>query len=134
MRLFKGPINLSVLILVLIILVILAALFFAYVNAQAIAHDRRRLQDVEQIQAALKIYYDENGFYPASSNGMPKDIETYLSFWPVPPKPEGNCTKEDNQYAYTLRPGNDYWLTFCLAGSVGNLPAGEHQASSKGIQ
>ena len=126
--------NLQGIILIFIIAILALALLFAYVNARVSANDQKRVADIEQIQAALKVYFDENGFYPASSNGMPKDIETYLSFWPTAPSANGNCTNADNTYTYALRPSMDYWLSFCLGGKYKDLSAGLHKASSKGIE
>lgn len=131
---FKSQVNLQVLILILILTIMVIVVFFAYINAQSVAKDEKRIADVQQIQAALKMYLDENGFYPVNSNGIPKDIETYLSFWPQAPTPSGNCSADDNTYKYVQRPGMDYWVSFCLGKQYQNLSAGPHKASSKGIE
>ncbi|MBX4191545.1 MAG: hypothetical protein KW804_01970 [Candidatus Doudnabacteria bacterium] len=125
--------NLQLIILILIIVILVLTVSFAYLSAKTSANDQKSLANVEQIQKALKLYYDENGFYPASNNGVPKDIETYLSFWPTP-SPSGRCSKNYNEYSYTLRPGADYWVMFCLGGDNGDLKSGIHRASSKGLE
>ncbi|HEX9503791.1 MAG TPA: hypothetical protein VF974_05755 [Patescibacteria group bacterium] len=126
--------NLQGIILILIIAIVVLVLLFAYVNARISANDQKRLADIGQIQAALKVYFDENGFYPASNKGLPKDIETYLNFWPTAPSKNGKCSDEKNTYTYVLRPGMDYWVSFCLGRDYNNLSAGTHRASSKGIE
>jgi type II secretory pathway pseudopilin PulG len=126
--------NLQVVILILIITILVMVVSLAYFNAQTAANDQKRLADIDQIQKALKFYYDENGFYPANDKGIPKDIETYLNFWPTAPSASRNCTKDQNNYTYTQRPGTDYWVTFCLGSNQEGLRPGVHRASSKGIE
>ena len=120
--------NLQRIILILIISTVVITLLLAYINAQTAANDQKRLADISQIRLALKVYFDQNGFYPSASNGIPKEIEKYLSFWPQAPKSNGNCTDEGNTYRYSLKPGMDYTISFCLGSS------GFHSATSKGIE
>lgn len=127
-------INLQTLILFFIAGVVVFVFFFAYIKAQSTANDQKRINDIEQIQAALKIYHDDNGFYPVSNNGVPKNIENYISFWPTAPNANGRCTDEQNTYSYSQRPGTDYWVTFCLGANYEDLAPGLHRASSKGIE
>ena len=131
---FRFFTTISGIILVLILVIIGITVFSAYLGAQSYAKDQKRITDITQIQAALKVYFDENGFYPSTQNGEPKNLETYLSFWPTSPNANGSCSKDQNTYVYSQRTNSDYALTFCLGNKFGNYSAGVHTATSKGIQ
>jgi len=127
--------SLQGMILVVIIALILITVFFAYINSGATANDQRRLSDINKIQEALKVSFGINGFYPDSSNNQPRGITSILDFWPTSPKANGGCTAAENTYTYAQRSnGSDYVLNFCLGSKQGNLPAGVHTATSKGIE
>ncbi len=120
---------LKVLVLGIIITLAAGAIVFAFTNAKADAADERRLADVGKIQEALTLFFDVNGFYPNNSDGVPKGIDQYLSFYPTPPNPNGNCTKESNNYFYERKAsGMDFNLSFCLGKD------GKHTITSKGLQ
>src|SRR3989338_8456803 len=102
----RAEIFVLIFIVALLSLVCLAAFFSANIDV----NDQKVLVDVSQISQALKIYHDENGFYPPGET-IPSGIESYLSFWPVP---ENNCGNV-NKYHYSQRnSGENYNLTFCL--------------------
>lgn len=127
------------------------------------SRDSKRIADIRTIQTALELHFNDDGFYPASSNGQPigEDpafINKYLLFgWPTAPTPpDGSCTVSQNNYYYTqLNNGSDYSLTYCLgdiakgmgdfiyeeggagpflSGTLGDLSAGPHTASPRGIE
>jgi hypothetical protein len=131
---FRFPSNLQVVVLTTILVIVGIVVFLAYINAQSVANDKKRIGDVEQIQKALKLYFDENGFYPRSVAGIPQDIDKYLEAWPQAPDKEGNCTEDENRYTYSQRPGTNYQVTFCLGGKAQGLSAGVHRATIRGIE
>lgn len=123
------------------------------------SRDSRRVTDIRTIQTALELYFNDNGSYPSSSSGEPVSWDSppnqYLFQWPIAPTPpDGSCTTSQNNYYYTqLSNGSDYSLTYCLGdvavgqgniindgagglfgGTVGDLSAGPHTASPRGIE
>jgi hypothetical protein len=105
--------------------------------------DARRVTDVRQMQTAFELFYNDNGRYPVSANGLPSltdggqyKLSSYLSTLPTPSTPaDGNCTEAQNKYTYQqLNSGRDYQLTFCLGSGASGLAAGSHTASSSGLK
>jgi hypothetical protein len=99
-------------ILALIVLLVLMVLGLAYSAAQAQVRDRHRLIDIQKIHDALKIFFEENGYYPyGTGTGEPTGLSNYLDGWPVSPK-SAACP---NNYSYAQKAqGNSYELVFCL--------------------
>lgn len=64
----------EVLITVTIIGLLSSLIFFSYENAQQKARDHQRKQDISYIQAALNLYYQDNGAYPLIAGGCCEDI------------------------------------------------------------
>jgi hypothetical protein len=107
------------LILIIILLVTGIVVSTAFFSARVEAKDQRRLADVTQIEKALSLFFQENGFYPSSQNNTPSRINEYLDFWPQAPKADGNCSSTQNNYIYSQKAGgDDYLLTYCL-GKIG---------------
>lgn len=129
-----GRVSIKLLIVSFLVFAGLLAVLLAFFSARTQAANNNRVADVNQIQAALKIYFDENGFYPAG-NGTPTRFEEYLDFWPTPPKPAGSCGQGTDTYNYTQRSlGSDYSLTFCLSSSSSGLRSGNYTLTSRGLQ
>jgi type II secretory pathway pseudopilin PulG len=124
----RGIAILQAIVLFLIVIIIVTTVGIAYGSAKSQAQDKQRLSDASKIAEALKLYFDINGFYPTSVDGLPKGIEAYLDFYPTPPNPNGVCTSVQT-YSYERKDsGTDYILHFCLGES------GMHTVTSKGIQ
>jgi len=122
----------QLIILILILILAASTVTFAFVNAASQALDQQVLLDVTVIREALRLDFEENGFYPNSSNGIPNGIETYLNFYPTAVL-KGSC--QDSAYTYTQKlSGTDYNLNFCLGHDYNNFRAGNHTANSKAIQ
>ena len=132
----RGFISIQLSIFTFIIATAVIASLSAFVQAQASARDQERFQDVKQVAAALKIYFNENGFYPSDNGlGMASDLGNYLDFWPNAPKPDGSCSKNQNTYSYVqILSGSDYQLNFCFGQTISGFSAGVHTASARGIQ
>lgn len=111
----KRGFTLIELLVVIAIIGILASVILASLDtARAKARDAKRLSDVHQIQAALAMYYADNGSYPItttwygtcsgygsySTSGatgyIPNLAPKYIPVLPVDPKPIGN----NNCYLY----------------------------------
>ena len=120
-----------------VIIVIAATTFLsAYVSARVAARDKKRRMDITQMTAALKLFFEENGFYPSGGGqSFPRGMNDYLDYWPTAPAAETGCTEAQNAYNYSPKSaGADYLLTFCLGTSTGGLSAGAHAVTAKGIE
>ncbi len=108
----------------LIVILALAVLSLGYSAAKVEARDQHRLTDVQKIYDALKIFYEENGYYPyGSGSGAPTGLSNYLDGWPVSP-PSGKCP---NSYLYNQKAqNNSYDLSFCLDRGAGGFGPGTH--------
>lgn len=92
--------------------------------------------DVGQINQALQIFSNENGFYPYGLNvAMPVGMGDYLDRWPMAPVADGSCSQIANEYLYSQKSnGTDFTLSFCLGQATNGLAAGPHALTSQGIQ
>ncbi len=108
----------------MIVILALAVLGLAYRSAQVEARDRHRLADVQKIYDALKIFHEENGYYPyGNGTGEPTGLSDYLDSWPVSPS-SGKCP---NTYIYNQKSqSNSYELSFCLDRGAEGFGPGLH--------
>jgi type II secretory pathway pseudopilin PulG len=117
-------------ILIIICLVIFFVLLLAYISAQSSVRDAQRVSDANQLQRALRLYYQEYGRFPEASNyvavGVDNSFSRFVSKWPISPKPaDGDCPDDYNVYAYEeLNDGEQYQLLFCLGESTDRYRAG----------
>jgi len=120
-------------LLVIVIIGILATFATTMLfSARDRATDVRRISDIRQIQHALDIFAEENGGYPTDAEFTPggslvsrNGTEVYMQKIPQNPTPYigGTCPDE---YTYVQGSGGQsYTLTYCLAGKVSDLQAGE---------
>lgn len=129
-----GMSRIKIIILAAIISLGVLAVILAFGSARSSAANQNRLSDVAQIHEALKVFYDQNGYYPYGSP-VPERIADYLDHWPTPPGPAGICSTINDTYAYSQKSlGSDYAVTFCLSAKIQGLATGIHTLSSKGIQ
>ncbi|MDP3740920.1 MAG: hypothetical protein Q8R08_01170 [bacterium] len=145
------PLNkINALALVLIV-VILAAVFWSSLgSARATARDAKRVKDVQYIQEALKLYYNDNLGYPdvlmsgqeAKPDSSPcadrrTQFSCYMPEYPRYPRPiDGAECANYEHYTYAKLPLSEggYRITFCLAASAEGFPAGPHAGSANGIR
>ena len=107
------------LLVVIAIIGVLASVVLVSLNsARAKARDARRLTDVKQIQTALELYYDANGYYPANTDNDCGGWDTGVSgdgfisplvtggfiATPVDPNASGGCSG----YRYYRYSAGDY--------------------------
>ena len=112
-------------ILVVIVILALLVLGLGYSSARSLARDRHRLADVQKIHDALKVFFEENGYYPyGTGTGEPTGLADYLETWPSSPV-SSHCP---NTYTYSQKAqGNSYELTFCLDQGAAGWGAGIHK-------
>jgi len=88
------------LLVVIAIIGILSTIVLASLNtARLKSRDARRIADVKQLQLALALFYDSNGFYPSALSCLaptyissePKDPSTNASY-PYTPIGSGPCS------------------------------------------
>lgn len=126
------------LMVVIAIIGILATLIMVTLdNTKSTARNTRRLADVKQLQLALKMYYNDNGFYPtaitAGSSIALKGVN-YLLRVPENPKPwnDGSCPNQDYQYRQ-FENGQRYSITFCVSDATDDLSKGSKMATANGV-
>lgn len=94
--------------------------------------DNIRIEDVQQINKAIKLYYnDKNPYYPKNLKDL---VPNYISKLPVAPTPaDGDCSFYDNSYEYTLVSSESYVISFCLGNETSGYSAGYHTMNPNGI-
>ncbi len=126
------------LMVVIAIIGVLATLIMVTLdNTKTTARNTRRLSDIKQLQLALKLYYNDNGFYPTSITpgaSLARNGVNYMLRVPSNPKPWNDGTCPPNDYQYTqLEGGKRYSLNFCVSAPTDDLLGGAHVATSNGI-
>lgn len=133
----------------LIVIILLVVFWTALNSARAKARDVKRVRDVQYIQEALKLYFNDNLDYPRVSGigqaAVPDDsdctqskteFECYMPNYPGYPLPaDGAACLNYQGYAYSKLPASEggYGITFCLGQETGGFSAGPHRATANGI-
>lgn len=115
------------LIIIITILAILSALITPnFINSLKKGRDARRKSDLNQIQKALEMYYEDNNTYPLTSmisfgegNKIchPRGCDTKIYMESVPNDPISNYT-----YVYQSNDGSSYKLYSCIENSQDQGP------------
>ncbi len=106
-------------------------------NAKVAGRDSRRLTDITQLQLALKLYYNDLGYYPTAitaGRSIANGANNYILRVPENPSPrtDGDCP--DSGYVYSsIEDGQQYSLSFCLGDTTNDLSAGVKTATANGI-
>lgn len=107
------------------------------------SEDAKRLQDILSISKALEAYYNKYGGYPLAEIGQAL-IPQFI--WPSSPPAQNACSEYYNTYWYDSRGvtrtgkrdnlivSDDFTLTFCLAGNIGEYSPGVKQLTPQGIK
>ncbi|MCU0680092.1 MAG: prepilin-type N-terminal cleavage/methylation domain-containing protein [Planctomycetes bacterium] len=129
----------ELLVVIAIIAIIATLSVLALQSAREKARDAKRIADVKQLKTALELYYnDANGYPPASafiigqalSHAENGNIKTYINKIPVAPIPaDGDCTSQNNSYAYASENSSTYTLSYCLGGKSQEVPKGINMAT-----
>ncbi len=141
------------LLVVIAIIGLLASVILVSVsNARAKSRDAKRASDMTRMVTAFELFNAANRGYPAAASGDPVGMSpSFIASLPVAPDPaDGVCatTNPDtgliaNRYTYvpsgtatvvngvTVYP--DYRYYFCLGRQTGDIEAGIHYLTPKGI-
>ena len=99
------------------------------------ARNASRLADIKQVQTALGLYYNDQGFYPDSVDfgglgSIAYGTVTYMTRVPSNPEPrnEGVCPNDNYSYR-ALEGGKNYELNYCFSLPTGGLAAGQQTAT-----
>lgn len=101
----KRGFTLIELLVVIAIIGILSSVVLASLNsARRKGRDARRIADLKQIQLALELSYDKNGFYPAAISGTELTADGFIAAMPKDPTTQA-------AYAYDqVTSGSVYYL------------------------
>lgn len=148
LKLRFNKIDLAAAVAIAIILTLVAV--FAWKAARVKAADAKRVRDVQYIQQALQLYFNDHFEYPgvsgAGAQALPDtaaceqgeaQFACYLPDYPNYPKPRGGAPCENySGYAYGKLPISEggYRITFCLDSAMEGLAEGLHQATANGIR
>ena len=100
---YNGFTLIELLVVISIIGLLASIALVSLQTARVKARDARRLTDIEQISKALQLYYDANGYYPASGGAISPSagfsnsndggwsslavlLQPYISLLPIDPK------------------------------------------------
>ncbi len=141
----KQGFTLIELLVVIAIIGLLSTLAVVALNSARLkARDAKRVFDVQQVQTALELYFNDQQGYPAGTGtlgtgsfsclgtdgwGPAGCAGAYMGQVPVNPTPNG----ADYTYASDGTSGT-YTITFEIEGQTGALAPGVHTASQDGIE
>lgn len=135
----KGFTFVEILVVISILILLISISIFIFRNVGTQSRNTKRVNDIKQIQFALDMYRRENGAYPTSINIGGELINTstgtvFLKKIPNNPSPkdDGSCPNQEYQYSYASST-DTYTLSFCISDPVGDLSAGNYQATISGI-
>lgn len=102
-------------------------------NARQKARDAVRVANVQQMQAALELYFQDMGAYPttaAAGSPIASGTTVYMGMVPANPIPKNElgCSGLNSDFIYAGGVST-YTLRYCLAGGAGGITGGIHTAT-----
>ena len=136
----KSGFTLIELLVVIAIIGLLSTLSVLALNAaRARARDAKRISDVQQMQTALEMYYNDTNTYPATASVAPglsiaTGGNTYMSIVPTPPAPvDGSACPATTAYTYAssgLGGTATYTIQYCLGATVNAVTGNQVQTAT----
>ena len=130
----------ELLIVIAIIGLLATVATISYTRIRQNSRDLKRVSDIKTIQTALFSYYADEHKYPLTLNfggalvGSTSST-TYMAIIPQNPAPRTDSGCPDNEYTYMpYNNGHSYVINFCISKQIGNVVAGNNQATPTGIQ
>lgn len=154
----KGFTLIELLVVIAIIGLLSSVILVAVYNARAKSRDAKRVGDMSRMVTAFELFNSTNkGYPPATGTGQPDYMSpSFVASLPVTAMPaDGDCattnattSQPGNTYYYipsgttstavvngsTINVYSDYAYYFCIGSKTGDLPAGVHYLSPKGIK
>lgn len=150
----RGFTLIELLVVIAIIGLLSSIILVAVYNARAKSRDVKRAGDMSRMITAFELFYNANRGYPAATgSGLPDSmVPGYIASYPSNPLPaDGGCDvvqypngQYGNAYYYvptgtsstvngiTVYPDYNYY--FCLGNKTGDISAGTHSVTPKGIK
>ena len=109
----RGFTLIELLVVVAIIGMLSSVVLSSLNTARGAARDARRGQDIKQIQTALELYFNTNGFYPVSGwahsgnggntnwNNLETALAPFIASLPDDPINTGSAGYNNDQFAYS---------------------------------
>jgi prepilin-type N-terminal cleavage/methylation domain-containing protein len=158
----QGFTLIELLVVIAIIALLSSVALIAFMSARQKSRDAKRVGDMTQMATGMELYFNTQKGYPSAPSGIPTALKpNYASTLPASPLPaDGGCDLIDyhsinasipastfaSQYYYfpsgTVYIGfdgvsqvyPDYVYYFCLGNLTGNLSAGVHQVTPRGLR
>lgn len=154
----KGFTLIELLVVIAIIGLLSSIILVAVYNARAKSRDAKRVSDMSRMPIAFELFNSTNkGYPPATGVGLPDYMSpTYIATLPVTTLPaDGDCATTNattgqpgNQYYYVptgtittaiinganVNVYSDYSYYFCIGSKTGDLAAGVHYLTPKGVR
>lgn len=150
----KGFTLIELLVVIAIIGLLSSVILVAVYNARMKSRDAKRVGDMSRMVTAFELFYNTNRGYPAATGtGLPDGmVPTYIASHATNPLPaDGTCGsvqypngQDATSYYYvptgtastfnglTIYPDYNYY--FCLGSKTGDVSAGTHSLTPKGIR
>lgn len=142
----KGFTLIELLVVIAIIGLLSTLAVVALTSARTKARDSKRVADMKQVQTAMELYYSANNGYPACGAGtllsacgaLAPDFLPGVATVKDPGGVAAACANPavaKCNYAFGAAGADEgYRVNFWLEGATGDLAAGAHRVTAKGIE
>ncbi len=118
----------QVVILSLVVLFLIAAVFFGFRSGQALAQAERISQQKKQVEIALGYFYSDQGRFPSTVEFLDRGaFGLYIDSFPVPQVLSSECAKS---LQYQANSSKEYSLTLCSPAAASGVLKGITKVTS----
>jgi prepilin-type N-terminal cleavage/methylation domain-containing protein len=148
----KGFTLIELLVVIAIIGLLSSVVLVAVYNARAKSRDAKRVSDMTRMVTGFELFNATYRGYPTASSGVPNDmVPNFIASFPTSPDPaDGTCAATNpstgqpaNTYYYVptgttsvvsgVTVYSDYAYYFCIGRQTGDVEAGIHYLTPRGI-